>query len=67
MYRFEVSGMTCGHCTSAIEKAIKTIDPQAEVSTDIENSEITVRSQADEARISGTIREAGYDNQKLAG
>lgn len=67
MYRFKATGMTCGHCTSAIEKAIKTIDPQAEVSTDIESAEVTVRSQADEARISDAIREAGYDNQRLAG
>lgn len=67
MYRFEVFGMTCGHCISAIDKAIKSIDPQAEVSTDLKSAEITVRSQADEVRISDAIREAGYDNQKLAG
>jgi len=67
MYRFKVTGMTCGHCTSIIEKAIKTIDAQADVSADIGNAEITVRSQVDEARISDAIREAGYDNQAVAG
>ena len=45
MYRFNVNGMTCGHCTSAVEKAIKSIDPQAEISTDIEHAEVTVRSE----------------------
>ena len=67
MYRFNVNGMPYGHCTSAVEKAIKSIDPQAEVSTDIEHAEVTVRSQVNEARISDAIREAGYDNQHLAG
>lgn len=65
MYRFKVPGMTCCHCKSTIEKGIKNIDPQAEVSVDIEHSEITVRSQANEAYISDTIRAAGYENQKL--
>merc|ERR1712023_421119 len=49
MYRFNVNGMTSGHCTSAVEKAIKSIDPQAEISTDIEHAEVTVRSQGNEA------------------
>ena len=67
MYRFNVNGMTCGHCTSAIEKAIKSIDPQAEVSTDIEHAEVTVRSQGNEGRIRNATREAGYDKQRAAG
>ena len=35
MTSFNVPGMSCGHCTSAIEKAIKAIDPTAMVSFDL--------------------------------
>ncbi|WP_375337215.1 heavy-metal-associated domain-containing protein, partial [Rhizobium bangladeshense] len=27
MYEFEIQNMTCGHCASTVEKAIKTADP----------------------------------------
>lgn len=66
MLRFKVADMTCGHCASVIDRAVKSVDPQAEISADIRNGEVTVRSSADEAQISDVIRLAGYENQKLA-
>jgi len=58
--------MTCGHCASAITKAVKDVDPQAEVSVDLARSEVTVRSTVEERLIAGAIVAAGYEHQKLA-
>ncbi len=35
MTGLNVPGMSCGHCTAAIETAIKTIDPAAKASCDL--------------------------------
>jgi copper chaperone len=61
MFRYSVPDMTCGHCAQAIETAVKSLDPRAEVAVDLTSKEVTVRSEADEARVAGTIREAGYE------
>jgi copper chaperone len=61
MLRYSVPDMTCGHCAQAIEKAVKSVDPQAEVAVDLTTKEVTVRSEADEARVAETIRDAGYE------
>lgn len=55
--------MSCGHCVSAIEKAVKALDSQAEVSADVATGEVTVKSETEFAAISDAIREAGYENQ----
>lgn len=65
MHQFKVIGMSCGHCVSAIEKAVKDIDPQAQVSADIENGKVTVNSDVELASISDAIKEAGYENQAV--
>jgi copper chaperone len=61
MFRYSVPDMTCGHCAQAIETAVKSLDPRAEVAVDLTSKEVTVRSEADEARVAGTIRDAGYE------
>ncbi|KEA62281.1 hypothetical protein ADIMK_3571 [Marinobacterium lacunae] len=64
-HHLKVTGMSCGHCVSAIEKAVKALDPQAEVTANLEKGEVTVNSDVDMAPISDAIREAGYENQDL--
>ncbi len=65
MQRYKVLDMTCGHCASVIEKAVKSVDAQAQVSVDLAQGEVTVQSGADEARIAEAIRTAGYENQRI--
>ena len=31
MYQLQVENMTCGHCVSAVTKAVQSVDPQAQV------------------------------------
>jgi copper chaperone len=66
MFRYSVPDMTCGHCAQAIETAVKSVDPRAEVAVDLTSKEVTVRSEADEARVAGTIRDAGYEPRSIA-
>ena len=36
MIEFRVEGMTCGHCVSAVTRAVKAVDPEANVRVDLE-------------------------------
>ncbi|SHF81743.1 copper chaperone [Modicisalibacter ilicicola DSM 19980] len=61
MIRLNVPKMSCGHCTAAIEKAIKAIDPTAKVSCDLGTHNVEVESFLSERALSEAIRDAGYD------
>lgn len=60
MIEFLVPDMTCGHCVSAITKAVSQADAGAKV--DIDLTAHTVRIETDLAVnvIEDSIREAGY-------
>ena len=58
--KFHVPDMSCGHCTAAIEKALKTIDPDARVDTDLTSKTVTIASAKDVAALQTALQEAGY-------
>ncbi|WP_340110564.1 heavy-metal-associated domain-containing protein [Pikeienuella sp. HZG-20] len=66
MIRFCVPEMVCGHCTAAIEKAIKSIDPTAKVACDLASSSVQVESFLSERALAEAIRSAGYDVKTAA-
>jgi len=66
MLRFKVSGMTCGHCVSAVTRAVKQVPAVEEVSVDLPRGEVTVRGNPDPAAVSAAIVEEGYGVQPLA-
>ena len=35
MIELRVEGMTCGHCVSAVTRAVKALDPEAHVQVDL--------------------------------
>jgi copper chaperone len=43
-HTFTVTGMTCGHCEKAVTRALKTIDPQAQVVIDRSQNRVQVES-----------------------
>ena len=61
---FQVQGMSCGHCVGAVTRAIKTLDPAAEVAVDLASGQVVVQSPQDHAAIARAIEEEGY---KVAG
>ncbi|MBO6922481.1 MAG: heavy-metal-associated domain-containing protein [Roseicyclus sp.] len=58
--RFHVPDMSCGHCTDAVDKALKAIDPDARVDTDLASKTLTVVSNKDAVALQAALREAGY-------
>jgi copper chaperone len=57
---FTVQGMTCGHCEKAVTSAIKTLDPQAQVSIDRSQSRVEVDTSQARDAVAEAIREEGY-------
>ena len=57
---FQVQGMSCGHCASAVTQAVRSVDPQAEVQVDLATGQVQVQSSQDHAAIARAIEEEGY-------
>lgn len=58
-----VSGMTCGHCVSAVTMELSLIPTVTEVDVDLESGQVTVTSDAplEPALLATAIDEAGYE------
>lgn len=67
MLKLKVPDMTCGHCAQTVEKAVKSLDPDAEISVDMAQKIVTVRTAAQERKVSEIVRSAGYENEAIAG
>lgn len=63
---FSVPEMSCGHCTAAIEKAVKDTDPAAQVSCDLDSRRVAVTTSLSEAEIRLAIKQAGYESEPIA-
>ena len=61
MLRLKVSGMSCGHCVSAVTKAVRAVPAVETVAVDLEHGEVTVRGTPDERAVREAIAEAGYE------
>ena len=61
MTTFNVNDMTCGHCVGVITKALKAVDPDADLRFDLATHRLDVVSgKAGPAQLSNAITEAGY-------
>jgi copper chaperone CopZ len=63
---YDVQGMTCGHCVSAVTEELTGLDGVTEVSVDLTpggTSKVTVTSDAplDGADVRAAVDEAGYE------
>jgi copper chaperone len=59
-HSFDVSGMTCGHCEKAVSRALRQLDPDAEVAVDRSSGRVTVESAQDRTRLASAITAEGY-------
>ena len=57
---FTVTGMTCGHCEKAVTRAIRQVDPQAEVRVDRGQNRVDVQSGQPREALAQAIAEEGY-------
>jgi copper ion binding protein len=60
---YKVSGMTCGHCVSAVTAEVSSIQGVSDVSVELESGAVTVSSDEplDEATVRAAVEEAGYE------
>lgn len=58
--KFQVAGMSCGHCVNAVQNAVQTVDPEAQVAVDLETGHVDVLSQQPRQDLVAAIENAGY-------
>ena len=59
-YELNVSGMTCGHCEKAVDKAIHHVDPLAVVSIDRSAGKVRIESSQAREPLAQAIVAQGY-------
>jgi len=59
--QFTVTGMTCGHCEMAVQRAIKQLDASAEVKIARDRNLVEVNSTQPRQALVAAIREEGYE------
>jgi len=60
--QYIVSGMTCGHCETAVKQEISAVPGVEEVTVDLDTKRVEVSGSAlDDAAIRAAIEEAGYE------
>jgi copper chaperone len=57
---FTVTGMTCGHCEKAVTRAVKQLDPNAEIKIDRPANRVEVLSNQPRELMAKAIAEEGY-------
>lgn len=60
MLEFNVENMTCGHCVASITKAVKTIEPDADLQADLETHRIKVVGTTNQDAVLNAITDAGF-------
>lgn len=65
MITFRVNDMTCGHCASAISRAVASVDKAARVDIRIQQKLVRVSSTAAAAELAEAIQDAGYTPQEF--
>ena len=60
MTTFHVPDMSCGHCTAAIEKAVKSADASAVLRFDLGARTVNVTSQLTEDALAKILDDEGY-------
>lgn len=66
MVTFRVSDMTCGHCASAIARAVAEVDRNARIEVSIPDELVRVAGGLSEEDVAEAIRLAGYTPQAVS-
>ena len=59
---YTVTGMTCGHCVSAVTEEVRALPGVRDVAVDLPSGAVTVTSDAplEPAAVAAAVDEAGY-------
>ena len=58
---FQVSGMTCGHCEMAVKRAVKQLDPAADIQIDRSTGKVDVQSEQPREQLVKAIADEDMD------
>jgi len=61
MFVIKVNGISCGHCVSAITKALAELDKTAKIQIDKASQTVRFDGDAGQEEVVLAIQEAGYD------
>ncbi|GGR07364.1 CopZ family metallochaperone [Deinococcus ruber] len=59
----DISGMTCGHCVTAVTKALKSVPGVQDAQVDLKSGKAVVAGQADPSALISAVVEEGYTAQ----
>ncbi len=57
----DISGMTCGHCVSAVTKALRQVPGVEQAQVSLEPQQAVVTGDADPQALVTAVKEEGYD------
>ncbi|MCO5400850.1 heavy-metal-associated domain-containing protein [Ralstonia soli] len=66
MTTFSVEGMSCGHCVSAVTRAVQQVDAGAQVQVDLDKQTVAVTGAASTDAVKAAIEQAGYPVKSVA-
>lgn len=58
-----ISGMTCGHCQTAVTNALKSVPGVQDAQVDLKTGKAVVEGQADVSALLAAVSEEGYTAQ----
>jgi len=58
-----IEGMTCGHCSGRVEKALKAVDGIVDAKVDLanKNAVVEMNDNVEDSLLKETVEDAGYD------
>ncbi len=65
MQLYKIPKMTCDGCVRTIEGALKSLDPAAKISCDLETREVAVDTRALPALVAEALAAVGYNGTLL--
>ena len=60
MIELQVNDMTCGHCVGVVTRAVKSVDPAANVQADLESKRVRIQSGKSADELIQSLGAAGY-------
>lgn len=57
----KISGMTCGHCVSAVNRALQQVPGVESVDVSLDPQQAVVTGDADPQALTAAVREEGYE------
>lgn len=58
--QFHIENMTCGGCVRSVTKTIQSIDPEAQVTANLDTHDVEVKTSAPREKLAAALADVGY-------